>query len=336
LFVAVGASQASAADVAPAYRVVSTVPLGAPDRWDYVVFDPDSGRVYIAHGTEVSVVDGAKGTLIGAVGTFAGGTHGIGISAATATGYTDDGKAGVAVPFNLATLTTATPIPTALDADGIAFDSATHHVLVINGDSGSVSVIDPLKNATIATINVGAGLEFGVVDGSGKFFVDGADNHEIVRIDTRSNIVDAHWAMPTCKSPHGIAIDTANRRLFVTCANSVMIVVDADTGRNLATLPIGSFSDGAAFDPIRKLAFSPNGDGSLSIIQEKDANTFVSLGSVKTLPSARTMAIDPKTGRLFLAAADIAKIDPPTTPGGRPHVEFVPGSLKLLILDPAP
>jgi YVTN family beta-propeller protein len=325
----------AADDQAPLYKITSTVPLGAPERWDYLVFDADSGRVYVAHGSEVSVVDGRSGTVIGTIEPFPGGTHGIGISTATHTGYTDDGKAGVAVPFDLTTLKTGTPIPTAPDADGIVRDPASGHIFVINGDSGSITAIDPAKNAVVATIAAGGGLEFGLVDGKGNFFVDGAEHNEIIRINTATNTIEAHWPMADCKSPHGIAMDMATRRLFASCANNVMVVVDADSGKNLATLPIGSYNDGAAFDPVRKLALASNGDGTLTVVREKDANTFVVVGTVKTPLSARTIDIDQKTGRVFLAAADIAKIDPPAKPGGRPHVEFVPGSLKLLILDPA-
>jgi YVTN family beta-propeller protein len=327
---------ALAGDTSANYTLTNTVALGAPERWDYVVYDPASGRVYVAHGPKVSVVDAKKGTVIGTVGDFPGGSHGIGISTATRTGYTDDGKAGVAIPFDLATLKTAAPIPTAPDADGVVFDPASNHMLIINGDSGSVTVIDPATNRSLATIQTGGGLEFGLVDGQGKFFVDGAEKGEIVRIDTSTNAVDAHWPMPGCVKPHGIAMDMSTRRIFASCANQVMVVVDADKGTNVATIPIGSYTDFAAFDPVRKLAFSSNGDGTLSVIQEKDANTFVALPPIKTAVSARTMAIDPKSGRLFLAAADVAKIDPPATPGGRPHVQFVPGSLKLLVFDPSP
>ncbi len=326
---------AVASGAEPLYHLTTTVALGAPDRWDYIVFDADSGRVYVAHGTEVSVVDGQAGTLLGTIGTFPGGTHGIGISTATHTGYTDDGKAGAAIPFDLATLKTAAPIATAADADGIVRDPASGHILVINGDSGSITAIDPKRNVALTTIAVGAGLEFGVVDGKGGFFVDGAEHNEIVRINTATNAIEAHWPLLGCQSPHGIAIDVATHRLFATCANKVMVVIDAGNGKNLATLPIGAFNDGAAFDPVRKLVLSANGDGTLTVVRETDPNTFVVVGTVNTPPSARTIAIDPKTGRIFLAAADIAKIDPPATPGGRPHVTFVPGSLKLLIFDPA-
>ncbi len=323
-----------AAETAPKYKVTATVNLGSPDRWDYVVFDAKTKRVYVAHGAQVSVVDARKAMLVGTIGGVDGGSHGTGISAATGTGYIDDGKAGVAVPFNLATLNPGKPIPTAPDADGIVFDPASRHILEINGDSGSISVIDPASNSVIATIAVGAGLEAGVADGHGNLFVDGAEKHEVLRIDTATNTVEAHWAMPGCERPHGIAMDSAARRIFATCSNKVMVVMDADTGRNLAVLPIGSYSDGAAFDPVRKLAFSSNGEGTLSVIKEEDADTFVALPPVQTVPSARTMDIDPKTGRIFLAAADIAKIDPPAAPGGRPHVTYVPGSLKLIFLDP--
>ena len=322
-FVMTAVSQTIAAEPVQTYKVTTTVALGNPDRWDFVIFDPVPKRVYVAHGRKISVVDGLKGTLIGTIGTFAGDTQGIGISTATGTGYTDDGEAGVVVPFNLATLKLGTPIPAAPDTDAIVFDPSTNHMLAINGESGSVTVIDPRRNAVVATITAGAELDAGVVDGKGMFFVDGAKNNEVVRISTATNTINAHWALPTCKTPRGIAMDTTARRLFVTCTNKVMVVVNADTGNSIATLPIGSLSDGAAFDPVRHLAFSSNGDGTLSVIQERDSNTFVSSGTIKTMRGARTMAIDQKTGRLFLAAADIGR-----------HGKFIPGSLKLLILDP--
>jgi DNA-binding beta-propeller fold protein YncE len=140
--------------------------------------------------------------------------------------------------------------------------------------------------------------------------------------------------MPDCLKPHGLAIDPETRRLFATCANKVLVVVDADTGANLATLPIGSSSDGAAFDPIRKLIFSSNGEGTLSVIRERDAQTFVPGDTIKTIHGARTMAINPETGRLFLVAADVGKVDPAAAPWDGPHVTYVPGSLKLLYFDP--
>ncbi|HWD29687.1 MAG TPA: YncE family protein [Rhizomicrobium sp.] len=331
-FAAVATLPAAAAP--PDYRVTATIPLGGGERWDYVTYDPSSGLAYVAHGGEVTVADVAGRKVVGHIGPLPGGTHGIAVSHDTGTGFTDDGKAGVAAVFDLKSLTIETTVKTAEDADGILYDTASRHIYVVNGDSGTITAIDPKTNAVLATIAGGGGLEAGLSDGAGKLFVLGAEKAELLAVDTATNAVTAHTPLTGCEKPHGIAMDRASRRIFATCANRVMVVANADTGAILATLPIGGYSDGAAFDPVRKYAFSSNGDGTLTVVQEKDPATFVLLGNVTTAVTARTMDIDPKTGRLFLVAADVAKIDPPAQPGGRPHVTFVPGSTKLLILDP--
>jgi DNA-binding beta-propeller fold protein YncE len=156
-----------------------------------------------------------------------------------------------------------------------------------------------------------------------------------VRIDTHTNQVTAHWPVPDCTSPHGLAIDPVTRRLFVSCLNKLLMVVDAENGKVIERLPIGAGTDAAAFDPKRRLIFSSNGiDGTLSIIRENDANSFTSLGEIKTAPTARTMGIDAKTGRLYLAAADIAADAPAQTVTDRRRPRLIPGSLKLIFLDP--
>ena len=315
------------------YTLESSIPPGPGERWDYVTYDPVDGRAYVAHGDHVTAVDVAKGAAIGDIGPFPGGTHGIAIAHSSGHGYTDDGKAGIVGVFDPATLKVIKTVP-APDADGIVLDKASGHVFVIEGDSGSIGVIDPKTDSMIATITVGAGLEAGAADGMGHLYVNGADQHDIVEIDTGTNTIMAHLPMAGCERPHGIAVDAQWRRVFSTCANKVMVALDADSGKVIATLPIGGFNDGAAFDPKRKRVFASNGDGTLTVVSEKSADSLVPMGDVKTVPSARTIAIDEQTGRVFLPAADIAKIDMPTTPGGRPHVTFVPGSLKLLVYKP--
>jgi YVTN family beta-propeller protein len=321
----------------PAYHVSKTVALGAPDRWDYVVYDSAMHRVYVAHGDRIAVVDGNSGAILGNVqGAMPGGSHGIGISIATGKGYTDDGAAGVAVPFDLKTFKTGNPIKAEKDADGIAFDDKSGHVFVVDGDSEKLTVIDPKTDTAIATIDGGGGLEYAVAGDNGKVYVNGAEKKEILRIDTATNKVDAHWPIPACTSPHGLAIDNANHRLFPTCANNVMMVLNTDTGAVVASLPIGTGTDGAAFDPKRKLIFSSNNDGTLSVISEKDPKTFVSLGSIKTQVTGKNMGIDPDSGRLFVVVADIdPKAPVPVGANGRPgRPRPIPGSLKLLFLDP--
>lgn len=323
------ASSIGGAQTTPHYRVTRTVALGAPDRWDYVTYDADSGRVFVAHGDRVTVVDGRDGHALGEITGYAGGTHGIAISHATGRGYTDDGEAGQAGSFDLKTLAPVRRIPAGADADAVAVDPKTGHVFVINSDSGTVTVIDPVQDSALATINVGGKLEFAVADGAGNLFVNNAARSEIDRINTGTNTVDARWPIKACSRPHGLALDNTTHRLFASCLNRLLVVVDAGSGRLLSSIPIGAGTDAAAFDPQRRLIFSSNGiDGTLSVIQEKDADTFVPLDPVKTAVTARTLGLDPATGRIYLVAGESQAA------AGPGHKAIVPGSVRLLFLDP--
>jgi YVTN family beta-propeller protein len=342
------ASCAMAAADAPTYRLTSTVSLGSPDSWDYLTYDENSHHVFVSHFDRVTVVDVASGTVIGQITGFPGGTHGIALSTAQRRGYTDDSEAGIAASFDLSTFKVQKRLAAKDDADGIAFDPVSSHVFVIDGDSGFVTVIDPLTDSVLANISVGSKLEFAVAGNDGKLYVNDAGKSEIVRIDTQTNQVDARWPMVGCERPHGLAIDSQSHRLFSTCPNQVMKVVNTDSGAVVATLPIGKGTDAAAFDPKRKRAFSSNGqDGTLTVVQELDPNTFAVIDTVTTAVSGRTMAIDPQSGRIFIAAAQIDGSTPtpasapvaagpasaPAQPARR-RLPIVPGSLKLLILDP--
>lgn len=328
------AATATGAQTAPAYRITKTVALGAPDRWDYVVFDPKMNRVYVAHKETVSVVDGTSGAILGRIDGIAGTTHGIASVHVLGKGYTDDGDAGIAVSFDLKTLKVINRIKIEPDADGIVYDASSGHVLVIDGDSGKVTVVDPKTDKVLATIDGGGGLEFGVSGENGKFYVDGTEKGEIVRMDTSSNTADAHWPMPGCVKPHGLAIDRKHAVLFASCVNKVMTMMNADTGAVLQTLPIGEGTDFAEFDAGRGLAFSSNRDGTLSIVAERSPTRFEALPAIATELGARTMAFDPKTGRIFLVTADIS-VDPAVPATDFRHRYGVkPGSVKLLFLDP--
>jgi DNA-binding beta-propeller fold protein YncE len=318
------------AEQQPAYVLVKSVPLGAPDRWDYLVFDGASGRVYIAHGDRVAVIDGKAGKLIGEVQGIAGVTHGTGISTATGQGFTDDGRNGIAVAFDLETLKITKQIAADKDADAIVADKATGHVFIIEGDPGAITVIDPKTDTAVATIKVGEGMEYGASDDRGTIYVAGNANRDLLRIDARTNTVTAHWPTPDCASPHGLAYDAAGRRLFMGCLNSKLMVVNATSGAVVAELAIGRGNDAVAFDSRRKRVFSSNGlDGTISVYQQTTPDSYKALAPVITAVSGRTMAVDPVSGSLFVAAADT---DPPATPGGRPRPR--PGTLRLMILRP--
>jgi YVTN family beta-propeller protein len=332
----------AAVPAAPAdYHLTRSVSLGAPERWDYVVYDRPSHRVYVAHGDHLTVVDGRTGRIIGQVTGIPGGTHGIAISHAAGLGYTDDGEAGEGVAFSLKTLKVVKHLKAAPDADAVTIDPTSGHVFIVDGDPGLLTVIDPKTDRVVATVHVGSKMEYAVAGDNGKVYVNGVAKREIYRVDTATNQVDATWPIPGCEAPHGLAIDTATHRLFSSCENQQLVVVNADTGATVASLPIGRGTDAAAFDPTRKLVFSSNGmDGTLSVIREVDANTFVPAGTIATALSARTMSVDPASGRIFLAAAKttaeaMAAARAARMAGKHGPSPFASGSFKLLFFDPA-
>lgn len=319
----------------PRYKITNTIPLGAPDRWDLLQFEPAAHRVYIAHGTEITVIDADKATIIGHVAGLDK-AHGVVAVPEIGRGYADSGATGSILVFDLKTLQPVKTLQGRPDADAMAYDPVTKHILVMNGDDDSATVIDTASDSVIATIPLGGGPEFAVADGHGAVYANIESTSEIVRIDTASNTVAARWPIPDCEAPHGLAIDPLARFLFASCVNSRMLAIDTKDGKVLATLPIGKGTDAAAFDPIRHLVFSSNGEGTLSVIAVRDPGSFVALGDVTTLPGARTMALDHATGRIFLVTGEVAGEDPPTKPGRPPHFKFTPGSAKLLILEPGP
>jgi DNA-binding beta-propeller fold protein YncE len=323
---------ATPALAAPAYRLVQATPLGAPDRWDYVVADSASGRVYLAHGDRLAVVDGATGQVLGEVSGIAGGTHGTGVSAATGQGFTDDGRNGLAIAFDLQSFKIIKQIKVDEDADGITMEPVTGEVVIIEGDSKKAVMIDPKTDAVVASIDVGEGLEYAAPDGRGAVFIAGNKNRDVVKIDVRAGKVVAQWPIADCASPHGLAVDAKNHRVFIGCTNAQMMVVNADTGAIVVKLPIGHGSDAVAFDPKRHRVFSSNGlDGTITIYQQTSPDAYQALEPIKTQVSGRTMDVDPATGRLYVAAAETL---PPAAPGARPKAQ--PGTLKLMIFAPVP
>ena len=327
------AANATAA-TGPRYELTKTVALGTPDRWDFVHFDPVQDRVYIAHRTQIDVVDGKTGAIVGRVLGIAG-AHDVATVPNLGRGYADNSDTGDVTIFDLRTLRPIGKIPADADSDAMIYDPATGLLVVANGDSHDASIIDVRMSKRLANVPLGGSPEMMAADSRGKAYINLASANQIVRLDLRSHTIDARWPTPVCESPHGLAIDATSRRLFLSCANDRMLVIDATDGKPLALLPIGSGTDGAAFDPVRKRAFSSNRDGTLSIVAERNGRSFVALGKVTTAPGARTMAIDPRSGRIFLVTATVAGQRPAKAPGGTPEYDFAPGTVKLMVFDPA-
>lgn len=319
-----------AAETMPAYQLVRTVSLGGPDRWDYVTYDSVQHRVYVAHGAETTVVDSETGKLIGRIKS--GGTgHGIVVLPALNLGFADNSDPSSVTVFNLDTLKIIKKIALkAADSDAMTYDPASQRVVVIGGDSGVVTLIDPVSLRVTASIPLGGKAESPAVDGHGNLYVNLVDDQEVVRVNTQSLKVTARWKISQCAKPHGLAMDVAHQRLFATCHNNRMLVLDSANGHVLDSLPIGSGSDAAVFDAKRGIAFSSNRDGTLSMIAERNPQSFDALTPVKTAPGARTMAIDPETSRVFVVTGDVDS----TSNASKMH--FKPDSLHLMTYEAQP
>ena len=322
-----------AAAAAPAYTIGPPIPLGPPDRWDYLTFDAASHRVYAAHSTEITVVDVESGKVVGRVAGVSG-AHGVVIVPALGRGFAASDDAGGVIVFDTKNFAVVATLKTAAGPDALTYDPQTRRVFVMNGDGNSASAIDAAGNKVIGTVPLGGGPESAASDGKGKIFINMESTKEVVRLDAASLKVEARFPVPDCEAPHGLAVDGETGRVFTTCLNARMLVLDGASGRILATLPIGKGTDAAAFDPGRKQAFSSNGEGTLSVIAETDPDHFTALGEVPTLPGARTMALDAATGRVFLVTADVDGQDPPRRPGGPPRFRYKPGTAKLVVLTP--
>jgi DNA-binding beta-propeller fold protein YncE len=315
------------------YSITKSVPLGAPDRWDYLTYEAGSHRVYAAHSATIDVLDGRNGTLLGKVNVA--GANGIAVIPAIGKGYAGSRANKSMVVFDLKTFKVLKNVPVGDDTDAVVYDPASKRVFVMEGDPHKAVAIDTSTDAVAGEVALGGQPEFAAVDGAGQLFVNIEDRKAIQRVNTRTLKVEATWPLAECESPHGLAIDVSAKRLFSTCVNSKMMVVDATDGKVLKTLPIGQGSDASAFDSRRKRAFSSNGlSGTLTVIRVDGPDKFELLQQNTTQPLARTMAVDTETGRIYLLSADRVEVDPAAT-NPRKRYSVAPGSVRLLFLDPS-
>jgi YVTN family beta-propeller protein len=312
---------------APDYHIVARYPIGGDGGWDYVTIDTARHRVFIGRENRVMVVDEATGKLLSEIGGALKRVHGVALSYPTGHGFITSGGDSTVTMFDLATLEVLGTTTAADDADAILYDGPTGHVFTMNGDAHSSSVIDARTGKRIGTIPLGGKPEFGVSDGAGKLYANIADKNEVVEIDAKAQTVLRRWPVSPCDSPTGLAIDAARHHLFSGCRNKLMAISDASAGKLLTTIPIGGGVDANAYDAVTRLAFSSNGDGTLTVVREEPLGTFVVAQTVQTAASARTMALDPATHRIYTVAA---KLGTPAPGQRRPPV--VPGTFEMLVL----
>lgn len=310
------------------YHVVSRIPVGGEGGWDYLSVDPDAHRLYLSHATHVVVVDLNTGKVAGDIPDTPG-VHGITVAPKLNRGYISNGRGNNVTVFDLKTLKAVQQVATGQNPDAIIYEPKSNRVLTLNGRSKDATVIDASSNEVAGTIPLGGKPEFAVTDGAGKIWVNIEDTHEIAEIDAAKASVAKRYNLEGCEEPSGLARDAAHNRLFSVCANKVMVISDPAAAKVIATVPIGAGADGAAFD--NGLAFSSNGDGTLTVVQEKGGHYEVA-ATVPTQRGARTIAADPKTHKLYLPTAEFGPA-PEAAAGQRPQrPPMLPGTFQVLVV----
>jgi YVTN family beta-propeller protein len=312
------------------YRVLTQWKIGGEGGWDYLTSDSSARRLYVTHGPRVEVLDTDSGKVVGSI-TGLKSTHGVALDNDGKYGYVSDGGANAVVVFDRSSLATVASIPAGTNPDGIVFEPATKTVWAFNGRSNNVTVIDAAQRKAVATIALAGKPEFPVADGSGTVFANIESKNQIVRLSATAKALTAAWPVDNCDSPSGLAIDVAGRRLFAVCDGGKMAVVDAKSGKTLANPAIGEGPDAARYDAKRKLAFSSNGGGTLTIVDVGKDNYPV-LQNLPTQRGARAMTLDTATGRIYLAAALFGDRPAPTAANPHPRPAIVPGSFTILVV----
>jgi len=313
------------------YHVAKTYKLGAEGGWDYLTDDASAHRLYISRATKVVVMDTESGRSVGEIADTPG-VHGIALALDLGKGFVSNGREGTVSIFDLATLKTSSKVKVGENPDAILYDSATKRVFAFNGRSQDASAIDAEKGTVVGTIKLGGKPEFAASDGKGGVFVNIEDKSELVAIDPEKLEVKARWQLAPCREPSGLAMDRKNRRLFVGCDNKMMAVVNGDSGKVVATLPIGEGVDATAFDDETHLAFASCGEGVLTVVHEDSADKFSVAENVKTQQGARTMALDPKTHNVFTVTAKFGEPPAPTADNPHPRRTILPDTFVVLEL----
>lgn len=312
------------------YHVLKSYKVGGDGFWDYIAVDADGRRLFVTHATKVEVLNADTGERIGEIPNTPG-VHGVALAPELGRGFTSNGRDNTALIFDLKTLETLGTVPTGKNPDAIVYEPTTKCVFTMNGRSNDATAIDAATGKAVGKIDLGGKPEFCVADGAGKLYANIEDKSEVVVLDPKDLKVTARWSLAPGEEPSGLAIDVKNHRLFSVCSNKLMVVLDADNGQVLSSLPIGEHVDGAAFDPGTMLAYSSNGEGTLTIVHEDSPSKFTVVQNVKTLRSARTIALDPKTHNAFLPAA---KVEPPAPNEAqrRHRPRIVPDSFQVIVV----
>lgn len=315
------------------YKIANKFHIEGDGGWDYLNVDESTGRIFVSHSSVVQVIDEKDGKLLGTIPDTRG-VHGIAIASDHNKAFISNGRDSSVTIIDLKTLAKITKIPvTGQNPDAILYDPFSQKVFVYNGRSANATVIDAKTNKVVSTIKLDGKPENSVTDNKGKVYVNIEDKSEITVINSTTDKVEQNWSIAPGEEASGLALDNENHRLFAVCSNKLMVVIDALSGKVITTLPIGDGSDGAAYDPGLKRAYSSNGEGTLTIVQEISPDKFSVMATVTTLPGARTITLNKKTHHIFMSTAEYIPAGASVgNTNSRPSVK--PGT--FMVLDVAP
>jgi YVTN family beta-propeller protein len=328
--IALGALAAAAASsstkASDGFKVLKTFSLDGGGRWDYLVVDNNSRRLFMSRATHVTVLDADSGAGIGDIADTPG-VHGIALAPELGVGFISDGGENKVAVFDLKTLQTLTKVETGKNPDSIVFYPATKMVFVQNGGSNSTTVIDATTRQVVASIPLAGRPEFAVYDDDGNLYINLEDKNSLSVVDAASKKVKATWPLSPCEGPTGLAIDRKSHTLFSACDNKILAITDARSGKVVQTVPIGDDCDAVAFDPTIGYVFASNGSGQLSIIKKNSSGKYALVKNVTSVLGSKTMALDTAKHQVFLPSAKFTG-----DPTAHPRPSVVPGSVKVMVI----
>lgn len=324
------ASLALAALAAEGYHVITKIQIGGTSGWDYLTMDSSARRLYVSNGTRVVVIDPDTAKILGEIKGLEG-VHGIALAPDLNRGFISNGRANNVAIFDLKTLATVGHVNTGANPDSIVFEPVTGRIFTFNGHSHDATAIDAKSNAVAGTFAMGGKPEFAVVDGKGKIYVNVEDTSEIAEVDAAKMTLTRRASIKPCEEPSGLAMDVKNRRLFSVCDNKTMAVTNADTFKVIATPAIGQHPDGAGFDPGPGIAFSSNGEGTLTLVKEVSGK-YEAIDTVPTERGARTMAVDLDNHHIYLPTAEFGPAPAATKDQPRPRPSILPDTFHIVVV----
>jgi hypothetical protein len=314
------------------YHVVARWLIGGEGGWDCLATDPAARHLYVTHGTQVEVLDLGTGKKLGVVpGTV--GAHGVELAPALGRGFIASGRDSAIVVFDTKTLAPLARIPVpARVPDALLYEPTTRRVFSFDGGSDNACAFDAATGAFVDSLPLGGRPEFAVHDSAGTVYVNLESTSEVVAFDARTLKIRRRWSLAPGEEPTGLAIDRARGLLLSACSNRMLVVSNARTGAIVDTLAIGEGVDGAAYDRRRHVAFTSNGDGTLTVVRPSGAG-FTVAETDSTQRGARTLALDETTGRVFVVTAAFGEPPAPTAERPHPRPSIVPGTFVVLVLD---